>query len=114
MTITGEEQQRVRAELDRARAALSEGNDGKARVCARRAAGVVLAAHYRSKGGGGWSGDAQTLLVKAASDGAFSPGAREAAVRLTTSVTRRESLPFSTDPVADALLIISDLSGGDS
>jgi len=114
VTITGEEQGRIRAELDRARAALSEGNDGKARVCARRAAGVVLAAHYRSKGEGEWSGDAQTLLGKAASDEALSPGGREAAARLTTSVTQRDSGPFSTDPVADALLIISDLSGGDS
>lgn len=110
MTITAAEHERIGTELDRARAAISEGNDGKARVCARRAAGIALAAHYRSRGGGEWSGDAQTLLVRAAADDTLSSGVREAAVRLTTHVTQRDSRPFSTDPVSDANTIVADIS----
>ncbi len=36
---------------------------------------------------------------------------RQAAERLSTPVTRQHTAPFTTDPVADAILIINHLSG---
>jgi hypothetical protein len=114
MNLTGEERREIDAELDRARAALASGNDGKARVCARRGAGIALRAHYRASAGGEWNGDAQSLLLKASTDPLLGPEVRDAALRLTTSVTRKDSAPFSTDPVGDALSIVARVGDGGS
>src|SRR3972149_5881572 len=109
MTLTDEEKKGIATELNRARDALSAGNEGKARVCARRASGIALQAHYREREGGQWSGDAQTLLLKAGADHDLSAEVREAAVRLTTSVIHQATQPFTTDPIADARLIVSKI-----
>jgi len=109
MTLTDEEKKGISTELDRARAALSGGNDGKVRVCARRAAGIALQAYYRAITGVPWSGDAQSLLLRASTNPEIPPDARDASLRLTTSITQKDSAPFSTDPIADALAIISNV-----
>lgn len=114
MMLTAEEKNSIAVEMERARAAISAGNDGKARVCSRRAAGIALQAYYRTTSGAKWSGDAQTLLINASTDAGFPAEVREASVRLTTSVTKKDSAPFSTDPIADALTIISKLETGGS
>jgi hypothetical protein len=111
MTLTDDEKQGVTAELERARAALSAGNDGKARVCARRAAGIALRAFYLSAAGEGWKGDTVSLLLKASGDPGIPADARSASLRLTTPVTRKDTAPFSTDPIADARLIVSTIDG---
>jgi hypothetical protein len=36
---------------------------------------------------------------------------RQAAERLTTSVPRRDTLPFTIDPIGDARVIIAHLAG---
>lgn len=41
----------------------------------------------------------------------FPLSVRQAAERLTTSVTRRHDTPFTNDPVRDAGLIIAHLTG---
>jgi len=109
MTLSAEERREIAAELDRARGALAVGNDGKARVCARRAAGVALRAHYRDRSDGGWNGDAQQLLLKASTDQGVPSAARDASLRLTTSVTKKDTEPFSTDPVGDAVAIVASI-----
>lgn len=42
-------------------------------------------------------------------DASFPLPIRQAAERLSTSVTRQHEAPFTTDPVADARLIIAHL-----
>jgi hypothetical protein len=42
-------------------------------------------------------------------DGTFPLPIRQAAERLSTPVTRQHAAPFTTDPVADAKLIIAHL-----
>jgi len=107
MTLSTEERREIAAELEGARTALASGNEGRARVRARRAAGVALRAHYRDGSDGAWNGDAQSLLARASADPALPPAARDASLRLTTSVTKQASRPFSTDPVGDANAIVS-------
>ncbi len=107
MTLSQAERDAVEIELGRGRAALSAGNDGKARVCARRASGVALRAWYRASGRPDAPPAAQSLLNIARADPALPAELREAAVRLTTSINDRESLPFSGDPLGDAAAIIA-------
>ena len=99
----------IEQELAVAEAAWKDANEGRARVCARRA--VALAAdwwldrlHVRR-----WSGDAMEHLRRIQRDASFPLPIREAAERLSTSVTRRHAAPFSTDPISDARLIIEHL-----
>lgn len=46
-------------------------------------------------------------------DESFPLPIRQAAERLATSVTRQHQAPFTTDPIADARLIITHLGSAD-
>ena len=105
----------IEAELDAARAALASGNEGKARVCARRAAGEAIARYRMRHPAPGWPSDALGLLLRLRDDPSFAAVAREAAGRLTAKVSDRHLL--STDPIGDAVIIIEACAGrteGDS
>jgi hypothetical protein len=99
----------IEQEFAVAREALNVGNDGKARVCARRAVGQaitwLLSKHPRD----GWSADAMSQLKKLQDDVSFPKEVRDAAVRLTTKISERFTYPFSTDPLADAKIIIDHI-----
>lgn len=111
MILTVADREAIGIELGRARDALSAGNDGKARVCARRASGVALRAWYRMTERPDTPPAAQSLLNIALTDAALPDELRQAAVRLTTSITNRDSAPFSSDPVQDAATIIAVIEG---
>lgn len=106
--MTESRQARVAAEseMDAVREALRAGNDGKARVCARRAAGVVLRPYYAGTGATGGGPDAMNLLLRASDDRSLPDRVRVAALRLTTKVAERDSRPFSEDPAGDARIIV--------
>ena len=99
----------IEQELAAAQAAQQDGNDGKARVCARRA--VALATDL-------WlahlpipllRGDAMAQLRQIQHNASFPLPIRQAAERLSTPVTNQHTDPFTTDPIADARLIIAYL-----
>lgn len=96
----------IEAELKRALQAQAEGKAGRARVCARRAAGLVIRAYYQRRDGAGWGGDALTQLARLQQDEAVPAAIRAAAARLTTTVDFDHQLPFDDDPVKDARGII--------
>ena len=89
--------------LGRASAA---GNPGRARVCARRAAGWAIRAWYQAHAGPGWGGDAVTQLNRLRADLAVPEALRAAAERLTTKVDHKHQLPFTDDPLEDARAIV--------
>jgi len=97
------------AELAKAREAMDAGNEGMARVCARRAAGHVLGAYYGRAGKTGRPSDAVGLLMLASEDASLSDRTRAAAFRLTTRVSERHARPLTEDPAADARTIIGEL-----
>ena len=99
--------ERIREELAKAEAAGQEGNDGMVRVCARRAVGLAAAAWLERFPGKKWHGDALNHLRRICADESFPPDIRQAAERLMTKVTQRDTAPFSTDPIADARSIIA-------
>jgi hypothetical protein len=100
----------IEQELEAARVAQQNGNDGKARVCARRAVARAAEAWIARLPSPRWHGDAMAHLRHIQQDSSFPLPIRQAAERLSTSVTRQHATPFTTDPVADARLIIAHLS----
>jgi hypothetical protein len=97
----------IEAELTLAREAQAAGQAGKARVCARRAAGWALRAWYRRQDANeGWEGDAMKQLGRLREDTRVPDPLRQAAVRLTTKVDENHELPFVADPVVDAQSIV--------
>jgi len=97
----------VQTELDRARAALDEKNDGKARVCCRRAAGAAIRLWLaRQPAPPEWGQTAITQLRTLADQDSLPAPVRRAAARLSTTVSKEHTLPFDESPLDDALVII--------
>lgn len=97
----------VEAELTHAREAQAAGQPGKARVCARRAAGWAIRVWYHQGAGSGWGGDAMQQLWRLRDDAGVPEPIRQAAERLATKVDENHELPFEADPVEDAQRIVA-------
>ena len=101
---------RIEAELADARVARKNGREGRARVCARRAAGWAIAAHYpdsRQRG-------AYSHLRWLESNAKVSQELRSAAGRLTVQIAEDHELPHSEDPLLDAEIIVRSLLSDDA
>jgi uncharacterized protein (UPF0147 family) len=101
----------ITRELVGAAAAWKSGNDGKARVCARRAVALADEAWLAQQASLSWSGDAMAHLRRIQQDVSFPSSVRQAAERLTTTVTQKHAAPFTTDPIGDASTVIECLIG---
>jgi hypothetical protein len=97
----------IESELTHAREAPAAGQPGKARVCARRAAGWAIREWYRRLGGAGWRGDALKQLARLRDDERAPEAVRQAAARLTTKVDEHHHVPFDADPLEDAQTLIA-------
>lgn len=98
--------EQIDKELAGARTALKAGNDGKARVCVRRAVGQAIAWFLSKNPKQGWGVDAMTQLNSLKLDPDFPSDVRDAAVRLTTKISDQFTYPFSTNPLSDGTVII--------
>ena len=103
----------IEQELAAAEAARQDSNEGKARVCARRAVARATEAWLARLPIPRWRGDAMAHLRQIQQDASFPPPILQAAERLSTPVTNQHAAPFTTDPIADAKLIIAHLSNAD-
>ena len=99
----------IEQELAAAQAAQQDGNDGKARVCARRAVALATDVWLAQLPMPLLRGDAMAQLRHIQQDASLPLPIRQAAERLSTPVTRQHTAPFTTDPIADARLIIAYL-----
>jgi HEPN domain-containing protein len=97
-------------ELERAHEARRAGKEGRARVCARRAAGLAIRAYYQKRDGAGWGGDAMRQLSRLRTDKVMPETIRRAAERLTSVVDFDHRLPFAEDVLDDAGRIIAFLA----
>jgi hypothetical protein len=102
--------QLIKKELAAAGEASKVGNEGKARVCARRAVALADDIRLAKQPGQPFRGDAMAHLRRIQEDTSLPPFIREAAERLSTAVTHKDSAPFSTDPIGDAQSIIMYLT----
>lgn len=96
----------IEGEFDSARQALKRGNDGRARVCARRAAGIAIALWLQGGDATAWPPDAMNRLRFAERDLSLPEDVRNAAARLTARTTRDFASRFDTDPIEDARILV--------
>jgi len=105
----------IRDELHVAALSRGDGNEGRARVCARRAAGLAVGWYAHQHGWDLTESNAYRRLLWLQSQMSVSEDLRQAAQRLTTRVTPDHQLPHPEDPLQDAELLISgmglDLTG---
>ena len=95
-------QDKFQAELDHAEQARARGNEGQARVCARRAAGIAVRAYLTRKGITAPSASVVDLLNLIKDDPLLSPDLKLIADHLTVRVTEEFKLPVDADLVAEA------------
>jgi hypothetical protein len=97
----------VQRELKLGRQAREQGNEGRARVCARRAAGWAVRFVYTPDSSESIpETNAYRYLLWLKQERRFPGNVREAAERLTARVNQEFSLPFDQDPLDDAALIV--------
>jgi hypothetical protein len=89
-------------EFDRAEKARAAGNEGKARVCARRAAGAVVGEYLSRQGIDLPTSSAHDRLRYLRDMSSISVQARQAASHLLTRVTPEFALPVEADLIAEA------------
>src|SRR5512140_1176002 len=95
-------QSEIQAELQKAGQARARGNEGQARVCARRAAGIAARAYFERLGKPILSSSAYDLLNLVAQDPAVPAALRESAAYLTLRVDEQFKLPPGIDLLAEA------------
>ncbi|HET9589745.1 MAG TPA: hypothetical protein VFO91_13245 [Anaerolineales bacterium] len=95
-------QSELQAEFERARQARARGNEGQARVCARRAAGIAAREYFTRRGEKIRTPSAYDLLSRLAQDPSLSSELRQAAAYLTLRVNEEFKLPVSVDLIAEA------------
>lgn len=96
-------------ELENARRARSEGNEGRARVCARRAAGAAAREFLTRRGVRLRTASAYDALQMLGQFPGLAPDLKSAASHLTARVTEEFALPFEADLIAEAETLIAGL-----
>ena len=92
----------IDSELQKAELARARGNEGQARVCARRAAGIAIREYLTQKRIRPPSVSAMDLLELLRDDPLLSPDLKLIADHLTLRVTEEFKLPVNVDLIAEA------------
>lgn len=101
---------RIELELNLASKARVQGNEGRVRVCARRAAGWAVAAYRQRELGVAPVANAYRQLHWLQTLDEIPQEIREAAFRLTARVSLDHTLPHQEDPLEDARMLIQAMS----
>ena len=99
----------IEAELQNAERARLAGNEGLARVCARRAAGIAARVFLTRHAHRLRDRSAYTALQALAEFPGLAPDLRAATLHLVTRVTEEFTLPMDADLIADARKLIGGL-----
>jgi hypothetical protein len=92
----------LQKEFESAQRARVNKNEGQARVCARRAAGIAIREYLTRNGINVPSASAYDLLNLLKEDPLLPPNLKRVADHLTTRVTEEFKLPVEADLVAEA------------
>ena len=107
-------QTQIEAEFKKAEQARANGNEGQARVCARRAAGIAIREYLTRRGIRPPSVSAYDLLNFLKQDPDLPADLKMIADHLTLRVTEEFKLPVHADLVAEAQTFCRDLLQGAS
>ena len=99
----------IKTELENAERARRAGNEGRARVCARRAAGIAARNFLTRHALQLPDRSAYTALQALAEFPGLDPELRMAALHLVTRLTEEFTLPVDADLIVDARLLIGGL-----
>ncbi len=92
----------IQAELELAEQARERGHEGRARVCARRAAGIAVREYLQRQGRPLRTPSAYDLLRLLQAEPHLPPDLRRAAAHLTLRVNEAFKLPPDVDLIAEA------------
>ena len=101
--------EQIEKEFETAERARSKGNEGQARVCARRAAGIAVRDYLTRRGIHPRSTSAYDLLNLLKDDPLLPPDLKLIANHLTLRVTEEFKLPVEADLVAEARRLCEEL-----
>ncbi len=104
----------IQAEFERAELARAQGNEGRARVCARRAAGIAARAYLMRRGEPPRTSSAYDVLRLLAERPEIPTKVKESAVRLTLRVDEEFKLPSGVDLLAEARSLCEALMAGNT
>ena len=99
----------IQLEFERAAEARANNNEGQARVCARRAAGIAIREYLTRRGIRPPSTSAYDLLNLLKEEPQLSPDLKLIADHLTLRVTEEFKLPVDADLVAEAKKLCEEL-----
>lgn len=99
----------IESEFAKAEQARDRGNEGQARVCARRAAGIAVREYLARQGVRPPSVSAYDLLNMLKNDPRLSLDMQQIAEHLTLRVTEEFKLPVNADLVAEARTFCEEL-----
>lgn len=95
----------IQNEFDDAEKARLHNNEGRARVCARRAAGLAIREYLTRRGRRIPNASAYDLLILLKEDALLPPDLKLIADHLTLRVTEEFKLPIEADIIAEARLL---------
>ncbi|MFH2103325.1 MAG: hypothetical protein ABIJ39_08225 [Chloroflexota bacterium] len=101
--------QLINEELQSAEDARLAGNEGRARVCARRATGIAIREYFQMEGINLPTRSVITLLEKFSTLPGIEPDLQQAARYLTTRITEDLKLPVTLDLIAEARKLCDQL-----
>jgi hypothetical protein len=99
-------------ELDHAIKSRSEGNEGMARVCARRAAGIIVGEYLEHRGVSNLTNSAYDRLVTFNHLPDISPKLKEIAGHFLLRVDHDHQLPADVDLLFDVQILAKELVKG--
>ena len=102
-------QEKIQKEFELAEQARARKNEGQARVCARRAAGIAIREHLTRRGIRPPSTSSYDLLNLLKDDPLLSSDLKLIADHLTLRVTEEFKLPVDADLVAEARTLCNEL-----
>ena len=100
-------------ELVQAELARQKGNEGMARVCARRAAGYIIRTYFEAQGKQPPAAGAYQLLRVLSEDAGVSERVQQVAHQFILPITFEHELPVDTDLIADVRWLANELLGED-
>jgi HEPN domain-containing protein len=102
-------QEKLNKEFELAERARAKGNEGQARVCARRAAGIAIREYLKRRGIQPRNTNSVDLLNLLKDDPLLSPDLKLIIDHLTLRVTEEFKLPVDVDLVAESRTLCTDL-----
>lgn len=102
-------QRQIQIEFEKAEEARARGNEGQARVCARRAAGIAIREYLTRRGIRPPSTSAYDLLNLIKEEAHLSADLKLVADHLTLRVTEEFKLPVDADLIAEARRFCDEL-----